>query len=342
VTLWALGSLHGSPGATTTAVALASCWPAVAGRTRLLIEADPDGGVLAGRFEHQLRLDRSLTDLVVAIRQGWDTDACLACARELSPGLPVVVAPPSSETTRSALMSRAEPLAVGLASADLDAIVDLGRIGAASPALPLARRAVVTALVSRCRLEDALALQTRVADLAAQRVGVALILVAEPDRAVRVTPEEIAHTTGVPLLGVLPHDPRSAGTFAGSGGSARSVQRSLWWRSLREIASVLMAQAPAIQTGGGDIPGPSNAQAPARQTGQAPPPASTRLDPQPAAVRPMPAPAPSGASPVSQGGPRPEPVRPIAVQGRERFSDGSHNGTATPRYPDSGVPGSSR
>jgi MinD-like ATPase involved in chromosome partitioning or flagellar assembly len=49
VTLVALASNRGSPGCTTTALALATAWPPARGAP-LLVEADPDGGVLAARI----------------------------------------------------------------------------------------------------------------------------------------------------------------------------------------------------------------------------------------------------------------------------------------------------
>ncbi len=45
----AIGSLRGSPGATTMAVALASVWDRPRAGAPLVVEADPDGGVLAAR-----------------------------------------------------------------------------------------------------------------------------------------------------------------------------------------------------------------------------------------------------------------------------------------------------
>ena len=40
-------SQKGSPGATLSALTVAAAWPNLAGRRKLLVEADPDGGVLA-------------------------------------------------------------------------------------------------------------------------------------------------------------------------------------------------------------------------------------------------------------------------------------------------------
>ena len=71
--LIALAADKGSPGVTTTAVALAASWP----RPALLAERDPSGGDLAYRLPgpHGQRLDphRGLISLAVATRRGMRT-----------------------------------------------------------------------------------------------------------------------------------------------------------------------------------------------------------------------------------------------------------------------------
>lgn len=245
MTLWAVASKHGSPGATTFGLALSVAWPA-AGRPKMFVEADPNGGVLAARFDSRLRLDKTIADLAVASRHGWNQVASEGCARELWAGVPVVVASPSAEQTRAALALRSDQMASSLAGSDMDVIVDVGRLDAGSPALPLAQRAVTTVLVSRCRLEDALLLAPLVGELSANGVAPALVLVTGEGRADRdASPEEVVEVAGAALLGILPFDGRAAGVFAGSAGGGRRLERSLWWRSVREIASVLSSRSPA-------------------------------------------------------------------------------------------------
>lgn len=237
----AVGSAHGAPGATALTVGLAAAWPVSAGRERLVLEADGDGGVLAGRFD-DLRADRTLADVAVEVRRGFDLGRVLACARRLWGSVPVVVAPPSAEQTQSALAVAAEGLAVGLAAAeDVDVVVDVGRVTSRSPALPLARRAALTLLVSRSRFEDVACLTTRVAELrrAGCEVGIAVV----GDRP--YSPVEVADACGAPLVASLPSDSRSAGVLAGGAGSDRHLRRSLLWRTISELASRLAAQPTA-------------------------------------------------------------------------------------------------
>lgn len=231
----AVGSMHGSPGATTLAMGLGAAWPVQPGRSRLVVEADPDGGMLAGLVP-ELRADRTLADAAVSVRRGFVRDEVLSCARPVWGGLPVLVAPPSAEQVGSSLTATGDRLAAGLAGlADVDAIVDVGRLTSRSAALPFAQRAVAALLVCRPTFADIALLTNRVRELRA--VGVDPWLVTVGSRP--YSPEEIAETAGAVLLAALPFDPGSAGQLVGASGSGRRLGRSLLWRSLVELASRL-------------------------------------------------------------------------------------------------------
>lgn len=241
MTLFAFASSHGSPGVTATVAGLASVWTATTGRDVLLLEADPDGGVLACRFE-DLRADRTLADVAVDVRRGFDVGAVLTSAQELWGAVPVVVAPPSAEQTHSALTAGGDRLAAGLAAAEgIDVLADLGRLTGRSPALHLARRAAATIFVARPTFEAAASLGARLPEVAGHGCDSELVLVGDQPYA----PSDFQHALAVPLLGVLPHEPRVADAFAGGGASDRQLRRSLLWRSLCDLASRLVAHVPA-------------------------------------------------------------------------------------------------
>ena len=240
MTLFAFASSHGSPGVTATAMGLAAAWRSTTGRDVLVIEADPDGGVLASRFE-ELRADRTMADVAVDVRRAFDIDAVLESARHVWGGVPVVVAPPSAEQTHSALTAGGDRLASGLAAVHgLDVLVDVGRLTARSPALHLARRAVATIFVTRPTFEAAASLGARMPELTAHGCDPALVLVGDQPYG----SADFERAVGVPLLGVLPHEPRAAAVFAGGPGSERQLRRSLLWRSLVDLASRLVAHVP--------------------------------------------------------------------------------------------------
>lgn len=240
MTLFALASTHGAPGVSATAMGLAAVWKSTTGRDVLVVEADPDGGVLASRFE-ELRADRTLADVAVDIRRSFDLDAVMSSARRVWNGVPVVVAPPSAEQTYSALTAGGDRLASGLAASEqLDVLVDLGRLTARSPALHVARRAVTTILVARPTFESVASLTARVPELTAHGCEPGLLLIGDQP----YSPSETERAVGVPLVGVLPDEPRLASIFTGGPGSDRQLRRSLLWRTLCDLASRLAARVP--------------------------------------------------------------------------------------------------
>lgn len=239
MTIWAVASLRGSPGATTLAMGLGAAWPSTTGRPRVVIEADPLGGVLAARYE-ELRADRTIADAAVALRREFDLPRLLEVARPVWGGLPVVPAHPSAAQTSAVLAHAAERMALGLSSTtELDAVVDVGRLTAGSPALPLARRAVATLLVSRTRFEDVASLAARGQELRASGVEPWLVTVGSRP----YDPDAVAAEAELPLLAALPHDSNAAMTLAGDGARDGRLRRSLLWRMVCELSSRLLEHA---------------------------------------------------------------------------------------------------
>jgi hypothetical protein len=221
---------------TATAVGLAATWPGE--RRPVVVEADPDGGVLAARFE-ELRADRTLAEVAVDVRRRYDHERVVSSARVLWDAIPVVVAPPSAEQTHGALAMAGEHLGQGLADDDHVAVLDLGRLTARSPALALARRATITVLVTRPSFEAVAALAPRAGELRSAGCALGLVVIGNHP----YPPDEVAEGAGIELLGVLPDDVRSANILSGGAGNTRRLRRSLLWRALADLASRLDALA---------------------------------------------------------------------------------------------------
>src|SRR6266566_1751510 len=100
--LIALASVKGSPGVTTTCLALAAAWP---GKRRLVIEADPAGGDLGPWLG--LPPAPGLTGLAAAARHAGSIFASLAAGPEtviadcgrLDPGSPALAVAAQAEVT---------------------------------------------------------------------------------------------------------------------------------------------------------------------------------------------------------------------------------------------------
>lgn len=251
MSLVVVGSVHGSPGATTTACGLAAAFASGGSRRVGLVEADADGGVLAARYRG-LQADRTLVDLATAARRSVDDDEVDAIAQMMWAGVAVVVAPPSPEESSSALRAGSGRLAADLGAGDARWVVDVGRIRPDGPAAPFLRSADLVLVVCAPTFEQVAVAQPRVAELS--RSGVAAGAVCVGDGAYPAA--EVAGTLGVPLVGRVPWDPRAVTRLASGRVDDRRLRSSLWWRSVCGLAEAIFEP--------GDVsPVPSAAEQPA-------------------------------------------------------------------------------
>lgn len=221
-----IGSATGAPGATTTALAVAA-WLDGA----VLVEADPDGGVLALRYG--LGLEPGMVTLGAASQSG--TEGVLAHAQTLPGGTHVVVGPETAERATHLWRLAGPGLVRTLDSvADRTVIVDAGRLGPSSPALGVIDAAHAVAVVCRSVAEEVIAAADRVTLLGRDRTNVGLVLIG--DRPYSAT--DIATQMDVPVFGTIAFDRRGAAALAGSS-SSRALSRSALMRSARTLAESL-------------------------------------------------------------------------------------------------------
>src|SRR5438067_11807813 len=149
--LVALCSLKGSPGATTTALALAARWPS--GQNPVVVECDPAGGDLAARF--RLPMNPSAVSLAAAARRNNDASVLWQHVQRLPTGLAVIPGPVGAEQARAALGILASQRASVLrAAGDQPGVVvlaDCGRVDSDSLALPIIRAADAMLLLAPAR-----------------------------------------------------------------------------------------------------------------------------------------------------------------------------------------------
>ncbi|MEV6922964.1 ParA family protein [Dactylosporangium sp. NPDC051485] len=221
--LLAVCSAKGSPGATTTALALALTWP----RRVLLAECDPAGGDLAAGFLREVALDgRGLDRLTSTLARRPLTDGMLwnelvdlapagdaARTKLLLPGL----ADPAQAATWAEPQRRGQAAGWDQLAAlfptlrdgadEYDVLADCGRLVVAHPATPLVTRADLVLLVLRPTLISA-----RAASIALQhlhqpgRPPVGLITIGDGSYGTK----ELALELRTPVVAVLPDDRRSA------------------------------------------------------------------------------------------------------------------------------------
>jgi hypothetical protein len=223
--LVALASAKGSPGVTTTTLAMGALWP----RPVVVAECDASGADVPLRMESAaggvLDPDRGLLSLAAAGRKGLRSELVLAHTQRVIGGLDVLVGPRVPE--QAAGMTNFWPL-LGAALDALpgrDVIADCGRIGSATPQSPVLRAARLLVLVCTAEPSSVVHLRERLTALAAvldpsSPVGtpIAVAVVADPKArdAVAQVRESLARTE-VPLRDVwhIARDAKGAGFFKG-------------------------------------------------------------------------------------------------------------------------------
>jgi MinD-like ATPase involved in chromosome partitioning or flagellar assembly len=220
-----LASAKGSPGVTTTSLALTaavagSAMPASVGDA-LLMEADPAGGDLeCWCGPHG---DPGLLKAVTEVRQPEDVEPIRAAAVSVVPGVNALLAPTSDTSMAAALRSCSAGFPGAVAQLGATVVVDRGRWlpDGHRPLDELARQAslVVVCRPALASVEHARALVSTLRPLTS-RVGVAVVGGSKP-----YSPSEIAAAVGAHVLGVLPWDPRGVATLV-----ERGVTKS-WLRS---------------------------------------------------------------------------------------------------------------
>jgi hypothetical protein len=145
--LVAVCSDKGSPGATTTGLALASAWPAPA----TLVETDPYGGDLAIRLrtDKGATLPEAPTVLTVATAARTSTSGSLVARYAQRVNNQVSLVPGHLVAEQLSGVADWEPLAAALATSTTPMIVDLGRLHGSSPVLGVAAAADVVLVVGR-------------------------------------------------------------------------------------------------------------------------------------------------------------------------------------------------
>ncbi|WP_020663125.1 MinD/ParA family ATP-binding protein [Amycolatopsis benzoatilytica] len=284
--LIALCSVHGSPGVTTTTLALAAHWPLPAGTRRLVVECDPAGGELHTRLG--LAGTPGLTSLAAASRHEGERAGLWAHAVPGPAETSVVTAPISAAHARIALGVLA-PFAADLLRRERHyrslVLADCGRMDPASPAEAIARRADLLVVISRARPADIARLAPRLPDLATWTPRPALLLTS-PGMSTR----DVESALRVRTAGRIPHD-RAAAWRA-------RVPRSRAYRTA--VTAIARALTPAAPTATPPSPPSRSVDEPAgTSTGGA----GIALAPLAHRASPV-APSPSGGNPAT-GKPQP-------------------------------------
>ena len=230
-----LVSAHGSPGVTTTALALAATWPKH--RRCLLVEADLCGGVISARYG--TGDTPGVASLAAAARRcGLNDEIVFEHAQRLPGGLPVLVGPPSPDESHAVFRDIAGKLARWAAARpDVDVIVDGGRITGRAPSITPLLGAGAVLVVARPTVEQLRTAGIRVEALRASGIDVSVLLVGDQPYG----PKEVASSLRCFVAGTIAWDPKTAAVLSGTPGAMRDLRRSQLIRSAATLAVGLAA-----------------------------------------------------------------------------------------------------
>ena len=241
MSLIAVGSAKGSPGATTVALTLAAVWP----RRALLAELDPTGSDLLYRLRGVDRAPLSADSGVLGYLAGGAADGGgdpLAHSEQVGAGLDILVGPPPARVGEVA--GSWGVLADRLAGTPaVDVLADCGRLHPGSPALEVLTRAAAVVFVTRPTIDGVAHLLARAAELtgvlAEGTMLHAVVVTDVRDARSQREIDQLAERADLPLevLGRLAVDPEAVGLLGGAW-SGR-LERSLLIRSARELAGKL-------------------------------------------------------------------------------------------------------
>lgn len=246
MTLVAVCSLKGSPGVTTTCVAMGARWPA--GERPVVVECDPAGGDLLARF--RLELSPGLVSLAVAARRSAHPGLVWQHTQWLPGGLPVVAGPPGAAQARAALgeINEAQTLMLRRSAdtPDTTVIADCGRFDPDSPAIAVVRAADVLLLLARAR-DDALShVAVRLEEAAHWSRRPCFVLVGDG-----CSTEEVSRALGIEVLARIPEDLKGAAVCAGLPGRRATPTRSALGQAIVDIAALVSAHARSEPTAWG-------------------------------------------------------------------------------------------
>jgi MinD-like ATPase involved in chromosome partitioning or flagellar assembly len=272
VTVLAVCSASGGAGTTTTALALATTWPAA--DAVVLAELDQAGGDLAAWYD--LARTPGVTSAAMGSRE-HTVDELLRHTQALPGGLRVLVGPVRSIEATASVNEAARVVLPALRTrVDAVVIADCGRVTPSYPS-PVPSLAAITVVVVR---QDRMSAPRTVGllDHAVELVDglrrvttpVVVLIGAHPYPA-----REVEEHVGAELVGVISPDDIAAARLAGRLAGARSLSRSRLIRSSRPIAKALRTRLGSLVT-------PSDRPTVVAAPTVTPPPSNGHRDPQPA------------------------------------------------------------
>ncbi|WP_055483890.1 hypothetical protein [Sphaerimonospora mesophila] len=248
--IYTLMSPGGSPGVTTTALAVTYAW---GGRT-LLAECDPKGGsVVQGFLTGQIEgVPGDLLDLALAIAHDPDPGVLWKYVVSLDQDvlewllLPGIRDPRHALQMESAWDSVANALKTA-ADGVVDVVLDVGQIGGPDTPMRLIAASDLVLMLLRPSLRQVADARPRLDALGRHigaKVPVALCLIGEGDYTAKQISEALY---GLPVVGTIPHDPKSAAVLSDGKQAGPSFSRAPLMRGAAYLALAMRSHLGTLQ-----------------------------------------------------------------------------------------------
>ena len=239
-----LGSIRGAPGVTSWAVLLAAAWPPTNDVERVVLEADPAGGVLGARYE--IGVEPGLPQFLAGLRRSENpTPDIDRCARLVSDGVWIIPAPETGERTRAVLGAVTDDTARQLATDQRIWFVDAGRLDDTNPSLTLANQASLGVLVVGARTEDLVQVPTCVERLRKRCERTGLIVSGRTP----FSESELLEFSSADRVWIV-GDRNDLAAGAALALAGRRGRRTWAWRQALDVAS---SAAEMVPSGGGSL-----------------------------------------------------------------------------------------
>lgn len=227
-----VSSVRGSPGVTSWSLLLAAAWPTEYGVERVVLEADPAGGVLGVRYD--LGVDPGAVTLIAGLRRSAGEPVPVSeHGRPIGSGVWVIPGPETGEQSLALWSRLAASVAEGVADDERVWLVDAGRIDAASPQRAFVEHATLTLVMSRAAHEDLLQVPARVATMQRTCPTVGVIVVGKP----RHGAPELGEFFGTGLVWTVPEAKDDMTELVGAAVTGGRARRSWLWRRAVEVAA---------------------------------------------------------------------------------------------------------
>lgn len=226
--LVALISIKGSPGVTTTALALGAA--SLDNCDVIVAELDPSGGDLAARFGRPF--EPGLISLAAASRRPTEYARLADHCQQILGSLRVIVGQPSGDRSETMLrMLNERGLWRELTDAKTLLLADCGRFDSHSAALPVMGASTALVVVCRPVLNELQHVHSRLPALRRIAVRVAVALIGDGPYGAA----EIGETLDVDVLGTLAVDRDAARMLNGEPGRQRALARLPLLRSASAV-----------------------------------------------------------------------------------------------------------